>query len=262
MECSSRPPIEAEITLVVCSENTASVFGEIADLTRIGEFLVKKAGSSRIRDSYFDTAGGALRNQGWGLRIREIGSRRWIALKGPPEGTEWGGLRRIEIESPWSMDGLNRILQQLAKLEINISSAGEPVHLSDPRATMIGLELKMIQDRVTMRDVRNIFSSIEEAGPMSAEMALDSVAYQFHGRGLIHYEVEIEAVSSESPRVIPRVVDGLIAAYGIALHRWEHSKLATGWAIERLLKEEDIEKLAPDNRLTREAYDRIEELLG
>lgn len=262
MECSSRQPVEAEITLVVCSENTASVFREIAALTRIGEFLVEKGGGGRIRDSYFDTAGGALRNKGWGLRIRETGSRRWVGLKGPAERTAWGGLRRIEIESPWSMEGLNRILQQLAKLEINICSAGEPVRLSDPRAAMIGLELKMIQDRVTVRDVRNIFSSIEEAGPMSAEMALDSVTYQFHGRQLIHYEVEIEAVSLESPRVIPRVVDGLIAAYGMALRRWEHSKLATGWAIERLLKEEDIDKTAPDNRLTREAYDRIEELLG
>jgi hypothetical protein len=95
-----------------------------------------------------------------------------------------------------------------------------------------------------------------------AELAIDSVVYYFGGQEIHHHEVEVEAKERGSSSVIKTVAESLVAMYRPALRRWDHSKLATGKAIEQMLREGALEGLLDaHNNLKPVAYDKIDDYL-
>jgi inorganic triphosphatase YgiF len=248
---------EIEATLVIRSEKAQIVANEIANLDSIGDYRLLPQNPEKIHDLYFDIPSRALQKQKLALRVRGIGTDRWIALKGPSQATDWGGVDRLEIELPWSEDTLDRILKELIDRGIRISQQHQDSDNAHPLDVMASLGLQVIQDREDRREIRNIVRAGERNGPVLAEMVIDRVVYHLSGREILHHEIEIEAKEGDAI-VIDDVAEGLLAMYEPALRRWDHGKLATGKAIEKMLTEGILENLLDtNNNLKPVAYDTI-----
>lgn len=251
---------EIEVTFIIWLENARGVARQIADLTRIGNYQLLPQDSKSIHDLYFDSPDRNLRNKKLALRVREIDATRWITLKGPSQPTGWGGVERLEIEAPWSLDALNRVLKELTARRVKLPGQNQELDSIHPLDVMTSLGLKVVQDRKTHRRVRNIVTI--EGGPLLAELAIDSVVYHFRDQEIYHHEVEIEAKVRDGSTVLKAVIGSLGGMYGPVLRRWDHSKLATGMAIERLLSEVGPQGLLDiDNHLKPAAYDKIHDWL-
>jgi inorganic triphosphatase YgiF len=247
---------EAEAAMVIATDTAGAVANRIARLTVIAGHHLVPRGTRRIHDVYFDAPDGALQAQRVALRIREIDGATWVTLKGPSHSTDWGGKERLEIELPWSQDALKRIVAELAGRRFAPPAGNQRFDSSRPVQTMLTLGLHAIQDRQVHRRVRDV---VTERPPLVlAELAIDSVTYQFDDRKIHHHEVEIETKSRAGSRAGRAVVEGLLSTYGPALRVWPFGKLATGKTIERLLREDILEGLLDSNdSLTPAAYDRI-----
>jgi inorganic triphosphatase YgiF len=252
---------EVEAALVVWSENPQGVASQIADLTAIGSYRLLPQDPQLIHDLYLDTPDRALQTQQLALRVREIGTTRWVTLKGRSQPTGWeGGAERLEIELRWSKDALARVLAELVDRG-KVLQQRQDLDYAHPLEAMASLGLQVIQDRESYRRVRNILKG-GESDSVLAELAIDSVAYHFGGQEIRQHEVEIEAREGGSSAVIKLLVESLVAMYGPALRRWGHSKLATGRAIEKMLSEGLMEGLLDvNNNLKPVAYDRIDNYL-
>ena len=159
MRPSSETLTEKEATLIVCSMDPRSVLEEITRLTSIAGFHLEAVDSRRIHDVYFDTGQGALKAVKWALRVREVGAMRWITLKGPQTPIDSVSVERTEIEMEWSPDAWRKAVEQLLKLGVELDTHSGVFYPSQPQAAMESLGLEKIQDRETMRRVREIFST-------------------------------------------------------------------------------------------------------
>jgi len=261
MRANSRSLAESEITFIVCAEHPRQVLERIARLTALGGLRIERAGSLHIHDCYFDTAGRLLRRDRWALRIREIGSERLIALKGPETKTHWGGVKRTEFEAPWSQEALRVIVAELAGDQIALPGDLNGLDAILPADMLARLRLEKIQDRQTFRQVREIMPESVERGISLAEVDLDAVIYSFHDRKIRHYEIEIEARAEENQDLLTIVVEELTAAHGSLLRKWDHSKLATGLAVEELLAAGCLVIREKDGELMPEDYEEIDAFL-
>ena len=254
---------EIEASLIIWSENPQVVASQIAGLTAIGNYRLLPQDPQIIHDLYLDTPDRALQSQELALRVREIGTTRWVTLKGRSQPTDWeGGVERLEIEALWSKDALTRVVKELVDRGIKTLQQRQDFDDAHPLDVIASLGLEPIQDRESHRQVRNIVSAGEESSSVLAELAIDSVVYHFGGQEICHHEVEIEAKEGGSSAVIKTVVESLVARYGLALRRWGHSKLATGKAIEKMLSEDVLEGLLDiHNNLKPVAYDKINDYL-
>jgi inorganic triphosphatase YgiF len=247
---------EIEATLIIRSENPQAVVSQIAGLTSIGNYRLLPQDPKTIHDLYFDTPNGALRTHELALRVRAIGAAHWITLKGPSRPTDWGGMERLEIEAPWSRDTLTNVVRELANRGIELMEKRQGFDRAHPLEVMSGLGLIVIQDRETHRQIRNIVSVGAERSAVLAELAIDYVVYHFSDRQIGHHEVEIEAKAKGGSTASKTVIENLVATYGPALRRWDHGKLATGRAIERMLRERALQGLVDANdNLKPGAYD-------
>jgi len=232
--------------------------GKIARLTSIADYRLFPQDPQTIHDIYFDRQEGELQTKKLALRIREVGETHWIALKGPSQPTDVG-VRRLEIEEPWSREALTSVIKELVDRRIEVPQPRDfdPEH---PLDVVDNLGLEIIQDRQTHRQVRHIIFREEDRTRLLAELAIDSVVYHIDNQAVRHYEVEIEAkIRHEGPTVIKTTIESLVRMYGPALRRWKHSKLATGKAIERLLHEGALKGLLNTrNNLKPAAYDMID----
>ncbi len=253
---------EIEAALIIWSEEPQIVASQIAGLAAIGNYRLLPQDPQIIHDLYLDTPDRALQTQELALRVREIGTMRWVTLKGPSQPTDWeGGVERLEIEVLWSKDALTRVVKELVNRGIKILPQRQDLDDVHPLDVMASLGLEPIQDRESHRRVRNIVKG-EANDSVLAELAIDSVVYHFGGQEIRHHEVEVEAKEGGNSAVIKTVVESLVAMYGPALRRWGHSKLATGKAIERMLSEGALEGLLDiNNNLKPVAYDRIDDYL-
>jgi CYTH domain-containing protein len=196
------------------------------------------------------------------LRIREIGRTRWITLKGPSHQTNWGDLVRVEIELPWSQDNLNRVVKELKDRRIGLPQNPKNLDRTRPLDAMKSMGLEVIQDRDTHRKVRSIVFRGKKSGPVVAELSVDSVIYHFSDQEVFHREVEIEGKVNNASIVLKTMIENLLEKYGGVLRKWDHSKLATGKAIEKLLGEKALEGfLDMNNSLKPDAYDKIDAYL-
>ena len=263
MLSSSPLPQESEIALIINAEQPRKVVERIGSLPSIANYKLLPRGSEEIHDVYFDTLDDAFQPQKLALRIREERNETLITLKGPSRLEDGGGVERIEIEGPWSKDMLATIVEQLADWGIEMPPPDQEFDLKDPRDYLMDRGFKVVQDRRTRRQVRDVVRAGEEDGPRLAELAIDSVVYHFASHKIHHYEVEIEAKTEEGLRPLKPLIDGLINMFGgEVLDKPEYSKLAVGFALQELLHTGALEGLIDlDGNLKPAAYDKIDEYL-
>ena len=247
---------EAESTLVILSEAPGSVAGKIADLTSVKGYRLLPQSPMMIHDLYLGISGSAPGRPGPALRLREVGETYLITMKGPNRPTDWGGIERLEIELPWSSDTLDIVLSKLIDMELQMPEQRPDFDPDHPLNVMAGLGLRVIQDRETQRQVRDIVP--DDDCIALAEMAIDSVVYHFTGQDIRHYEVEIEAKEEADSTAIKTVIEGLIEIYGPAVRRWNRGKLTTGIAVEEMLSKGILQGLIDSkNNLKSVAYKLI-----
>jgi hypothetical protein len=264
MTLNAEQPEEREIALVISSHEPQEILDRIASLHAVAGYQLIPRDSVKNHDLYFDTQDRALDPQKLALRVRETGPTAWLALKGPEKKLDSGAVVRLEIEEPWSQATVTKVVNELAARGIQLY---EPESIPDrarPREVLEGLGFQVIQDRETRRQVRNITPRDEENGSVLAEMDIDSVIYRLGEEEIRHYEVEVELKSETEAAsgVIEQVRDALTKELGDGLRRWAHSKLAIGFALEKLRIKGALEgALDPGGNLKPAAYDRIDEYL-
>lgn len=252
-------PAEIEATVVICDEDPERISADIEGLEALGTYRFSRRGRTTIEDVYFDSPDGILKETGWALRIRRTDDVWLLTAKGPGHRPMDGVAVRNELESPWSREGLSRVLPALplvGERRIVVSCIE-----SDPVSSLVGSGLVRIHHRTTRRHTADLSKSL--SGNVYAELAVDRVTYRFPSGPILHWEVEIEAKGKGNSATVSEMMRNLLMIYGGSLRKWDYGKLATGSAVQRLIEEGSIENLiGSDRRLLPGAYDLIEALLG
>jgi CYTH domain len=247
---------EREAKLVITDARPEAVADAIAALAHLAGRPLAPAGEVTIVDVYFDTPEGALRTRGESLRVRTVDGRAFLTLKGREREVGGGVIERDELEMPWSAEAHARLVEMLGTEGIALRRAGAA---GDPVDALGEAGLARIQERQTRRRLRYALSA--GRSPI-AELAIDAVSYRL-ALGLVrHHEVEIEAKAAEGAGYLPRAVEELRARFDGALTLWRHGKLATGFAIERLLASPEGGGLLAGGRLVPAAYPRLAAFLS
>lgn len=251
---------ESEATLLIWSERPEAVATQVSGLTSVAGYHLLPRDAQTIHDRYFDTPDRTLQAQKLAVRIREMDATLWITLKGPSRQIDWGGEKHLEIEAPWSLNALTRIVKELKDKGIELMQQHQSFEHTYALDVMSRIGLKVIQDREAYRRVRNIIPMGAASRRVLAELAIDSVTYHFSGQDVHLHELEIEEKAANMSTAIKTVIEGLLAIYGPVLRRWHHSKLATGKAIGELLMEGALEGLLDNNKnLMPAAYEKIDD---
>ena len=250
---------EVEATLAIVGPDAGDVADRIRHLRRLAGCAVDPDPPRRLRDVYFDRDG-RLRRAGLALRVRfpDAGDPV-LGLKGEARRLEGGGIERRERERRWGREAWSAIAEELERAGLTAPSP-PPDEGEDPVGALRAAGYGVVQDRVTMRRPARLLLG----GEAVAELALDAVHFPVGGRELVHREVEVEAGPADGRR------DGLLAAtaselldrFRPALRRWDHAKLATGWALEALFGEGDELPVRTTGGLSADVYDRLEAWLA
>jgi len=249
---------EIEASLVIWSETPQAVAARIASLTSIANYRLLPRASQLIHDVYLDTHDRALRLRRLALRAREIGGTCWITFKGPVQPTGWaGGVERFEIEVPWSEQAQAMVVEELEARGVNLLKPEGKFDDVHPLDVLADLGMEVVQDRQTSRQLRDIVA-VEQAGLVIAELAIDSVVFHFKDRNVRYHEIEVEAKAEGGVTAVEVVIENLITMIGSALRPWDYGKLATGKAIEELLKIGALQGLLDmEDSLKPAAFDKI-----
>ncbi len=145
-------------------------------------YVMSPAEDERHHDILLDTTDRAITSDGYALRIREVGKRRILTLKGPPLGD--GALhRREEIEAVLDADSPGSAKKG------RVSRARWPEPIKSRVSEMIGEEhlLSLIHT-----DIHRTTWKIERAGRVVAELAYDVGEVSANGKADAVNELEIE----------------------------------------------------------------------
>jgi len=247
---------EREAKLVITDARPEAVADAIAALTHLAGRPLALAGEVSIVDVYFDTPDGGLRTRGESLRVRTVDGRAFLTLKGGEREVGGGVIERDELETPWSKEAYARLVEMLGTEGIALRRAAAR---DDPEDALLASGLARIQERQTRRRLRH---AVGAGRPPIAELAIDAVSYRLAAGAVRHHEVEIEAKAAEGAGYLPRAVEELGARFDGALTLWRHGKLATGFAIERLLASPEGGGLLAGGRLVPAAYLRLAAFLS
>lgn len=187
-----------------------------------------------------------------------MNGRHIVSMKSNPEKLAGRGVRRIEYEAPWSRQSLAKIRDLLR----NRHAKREP-HFSRrlPGDILTSMGLNVVQERIARRVAREIIRHDKQDGIPVAELDIDNVV--FHGDPKIRvFEVEIEAKTPRSVKTIIEIAGVLQSTYPEFLKEWPHGKLATGIAIQRLLKSGVLQSFLGHNGLKAEAFRLIQREIG
>jgi len=251
---------EIESKLVIVSDHAERLWLEIANFIKIAGFDLLPLEEQTIHDRYFDTDNADLARADLALRIRRVDSRTEIGLKGKSRKLDTGAIERLEAEYPWSFDGFMLVIRALYQHGIKLPAPSR-FDADRAEATLTDQGLKTIQERTTHRLPRQIVAQNGQ-GAALGELALDHVTYRYRSRDIHHYELEVEAKSADAYPGLHVIVDALRTEYPDITLPWDHSKVATGKAIEYFDEHGDSEKLLDaQGGLTRESYNRIDRLL-
>ncbi|WP_237671507.1 CYTH domain-containing protein [Desulfomonile tiedjei] len=238
--------MEHEITLIICSENPDAVMDSIEFMGSFGEYRLVPSSASLIEDRYFDTRARVLRSAHWALRLRKTQGNHLLTLKGPSRTIGNGIHERFELELSWSRKALEKVLTEIVRN--GLASPDLSRITSDPVQAMEAAGFEIVQTRETSRRILNVRKSADSE--VLAELVLDKVLYQFEIGTILHHEMELESKSESGILVIGTIMTHLTKIFRREIREWPHSKLATGWAYEKLLKQEPFApaRLSPAER--------------
>jgi inorganic triphosphatase YgiF len=248
---------ETETTLVVVSDTPEQVADAVAALTELDGFALQHRPDEPIRDRYVDTADGLLGRARTSVRVREVGPKRLLTIKGPATGGR-GGETREEHEIEWSGEAWALLREKLgAELEI----PDKPPVPADPIETLAAVGLDVIQERETLRRVRAVVPPGQRRAV--AELAIDAVTFRLGGVDVRHYEIEIEVKAPGGEDAVAALADSLLARFGPELRLWRLGKLSTGKAVVSLIEDRESDDLLTDDGTLRpSAYDAIAGLVA
>ena len=252
---------EIEATLILMPDRVEAVLQPLRALTSIAGYRLRPGKTQRIHDLYLDTVDAALRQQDLALRVRRVDSARLIALKGKSRRRGAGEIERLELERPWSLDALAEILQALADNGIELRPSAMGPADGEPEAVLDKAGLVIVQERDTQRMLRDVFAREQDGHRLVGELAIDKSIYHIGGRDVRHDEIELEGKVPGAFPGLNAVVEALLKRFGPAVRRWEHSKLATGHAIAKLLQHDAPLVLDGSGRLPPDAYTAIDRYL-
>jgi inorganic triphosphatase YgiF len=248
--------LEIETKLVILSDAPEAIANDIARLESLGGHQLRRAESVTVRDLYFDTPDLQLESRGLALRMRSIGSRLLLALKGP-EVSIGSTMQREELEQDWSREALASIQAELSARGVGLVSSDTQLAGSDPVSVLKGMGLIQMQDRQTTRRRRQIVRGIVD-DESEAELAIDRVMFRFGDRRVCHYEVEIELEASNDVTMIESLIRSLRARWPV-LTVWHHSKYAMGRALEVLLEHPDTaQEVGDGGDLSPTVYEQVQ----
>lgn len=246
---------EVESTLAIVGREADAVADRIRHLRRVAGCAVEPAPPRRLRDVYFDRHG-ELRRAGLALRVRfPDAADPVLGLKGPARHLEGGGVERRERERRWGEGAWPAVAEELERAGLSLPSpASRPEE--DPLAALRAAGYRVVQDRATLRRPARLVRD----GEAVAELALDAVRFRVAGRELVHREVEVEALGEggAGAELVGAAAAALLERFGSVLRRWDHSKLATGRALEALVGGGEDLPVGDQGELLPEAYDRLE----
>ena len=224
---------EIEAKLVVFSQPPGAVIDSICRLRSIGRHTLASEPEKRIHDIYFDSKD-LLRNASLAIRLRDASGSLFLTLKGRAHTLAGGAIQRMEIEEPWSEHAVATVLEAVRGFGVVLPHDSLPSE-TNPVSALHALGLDVIQDRETIRRIRNVvpMSPTSRSNPV-AELAVDSVTYRFGPHVFRHHEVEVELTGAHDAGAVDTITAELRRAYGDTLRPWRHNKLSTGRALERL----------------------------
>ncbi|MBI1801341.1 MAG: CYTH domain-containing protein [Chloroflexi bacterium] len=212
-----------------------------------------------IHDTHYDLPDSTLESLQIALRTRRRGTAYRITLKGSAQSNDWGAVTRSELDLPWSHEAVETITDELIHSGINAFSVASLADAQDPVATLRNMGLVVIQERETARVIRSVSG---EENTVLAELAVDCVAYHVQDLSIRLCEVEVESKSDSGLAAVSAVTGALFNQYGSVLRLWPYGKLATGKAIEALLRRDGMSSIAGDGGFVSiDAVDRLEAFL-
>jgi len=228
-------PREVEAALLVCGERPAETARALAALTEVAGYELQVLPSQNLHDVYFDTSDGRLGSEAIALRLRSVDGSWYITRKGPGRQVEPGTVDRSELELPWSIEVLPRVLGPELAPGPSVEKPESAAEARDPVRSMQRRGLVVVQDREAHRQRRAVIPAKRARG-LVAELAIDAVTFKLsHGRVRL-YEVEVELKAPGEAGAVHAVVEALEQRYPSELRRWPYGKLPTGRALEALEK--------------------------
>lgn len=252
---SMSQPHESEIALLV-TRCGREIVEDFAGTKSILHYDLKPRPVERIRDTYFDTVTGSVRKRRMVVRLRMLNRRLFITLKSNPRLLEGKGVRRTEIELPWSQESLSRVSGILGVKSRAV--AGRNFSSLSPVRVLATLGLQRVQERVTVRQVRDVF----DRGALRqriAEIAIDQTTFIIKRARMKIIEVEIEAKKTGLFPRVQKLAEALVARYPSSIRHWVYGKLLTGLAIQSLLEKGKLKRHVGNVELTERAFRLIEQ---
>ena len=258
----SEQPREVEGVLLVCADDPEAAGRKVAGLEGVDRFELRARATQRIRDTYLDTAEGALGAARVAFRVRELDGRPLLTLKADAVRSGLAG-ERLELEAPWSAEALGSVLEELRRRGVRLPEPPEGAGAGEPLADLGGLGLRPTQVRETTRTLRDVLErGRPDAGPV-AELTVDDVGYRLPAGTARLLEVEVEAKGAGGLATVQALLGALAEGFPGELRPWPYGKLATGRAVEQLLAAGRLEGLlGPDDRIRPAAHDLLAEFLA
>jgi len=253
-------PVERETKLVILGDEPGAVMEEIASKKSLGTYRLKRNRTQSLKDTYYDTTDRSLSTRGIALRIRQVGKGVIFCIKQDERSDESGVKLRDEIELSWSQDNREEIISHLEG--ISLPAGGRNPAQETPDKFLKDMGLSVIHKRETRRITLNAAADIEHGEGIIAEIALDATCYFINECRVLHHEIEVEAKGGDSDMHIVYLTDFLRKAYGVRLMPWDHNKLLTGLALERLFAEGKLTAMPGKTMyLNRSYYEELDALM-
>jgi hypothetical protein len=251
---------EFEVKLIVTSQQPRKIANSLRKLTRLGDYRLTNRKLIKIQDIYFDTGTDRLRKSQLALRVRLMENKKLLTMKGKAAFADWGGIKRLEIEETWSVALLQKVLEKIPNFNFNANDLSDLFLPDNPVKTLMKLNFKVIQDRITHRELKDVM--MPGHCQSVADFVLDEVRFQTTAGKVIHYEVEIEALAEKSVEHVHIILKELQNRYPDDLLIWLYSKLETGEIIAQYTN--DLQKnsfITEDGFIRKNGYKMIADLL-
>ena len=250
-------PIEQEAVLLIKTELSEFLQNFKPNRLSFPGLQVGAPVKISLQDTYFDTPSQELGTIQAALRLRKAGGSLLLGVKGRDQWTT-SGVSRIEVEEPWSANGVATILHYLDFMGVNLTHPGVPIGSAEPVSILGLMSLNPIQDRSLKRTFWPILDNVDRK---ICSLGLDVVTLNLSDEQVKYGEIEIELVDG-SVNTIKSLFDAILYNYSEFLQPWRYSKLQTGIAIESLSRSSDGAGIVNENgELTLAGISQIERFL-